>query len=169
MTSAMKRLTNLVFVLCVAVASTMAPVRAQAMSQIETSISDTPSADWSIGSVNEAGFCTGSTAVPDIVTQNGQRYIAGTSTQTCSSDEPYTQQLCSKLQRFTGGPNGSYVDATGYRCNTNTGPSISATVTVSCAAAGPDIYRTAARGTVNPVNAPSQTRYGYSSSKTRCY
>lgn len=115
------------------------------------------------------GYCTGHTYMAnDELVQAGNRFLGGTADQTCALRTAYTQQLCAKLQKFTGGPNGQRVDVRTWDCNTNTGTSISATAVRACSSVGPGTYRTGARGTVYPVGQPSQRRYGYSASRNLC-
>lgn len=91
--------------------------------------------------------CTFRSFEPDIVWQNGNRYVAGTAQQSCISPFSFTQTVCTKIQSYTGGPSGSWVDRTTWNC---TGPLPYATVTSNsvvgpCKVLGAGSYRTRAR------------------------
>ena len=101
-----------------------------------------------------AGLCTGRTYRPGVVlAPYGGKFVAGTADQTCESNRPFTQQICVKIQGIYGGPNSTWFDLTEYNCNSNSGPSISGTQSISCSNASPiKRFRTAARGRVTPVD-----------------
>lgn len=118
-----------------------------------------------------AGLCTGSVDEPELLVtyENGvpdKRYALGVAYQSCGSNDPYVQEICVKFQVYTGS---SYQDFTTWRCNTNTGPNISVSITKLCGQVGNNtLIRTGSRGRVTPVNFPTQTRYAYSAGTRPC-
>ena len=121
------------------------------------------------GSAARVLACTGRTYRPDITTgAPGQRFLTASASQECSTPAFY-QELCAKIQRNSGGLDPYWINITGWRCNTNTGPSIFATATKDCATIPRGLYRTGARGKATPVGTTAtQTRYGYSAGVTLC-
>ena len=147
------------------------------------SVSASPGDPWVIhleepgsGVHRRAGFCTGSTKRPTLdVDRTAQgipvrRWVVGTATQSCGSTSGYVQQVCVKLQSGVGPGNPIWYDENAWnkRCNTNTGPHVSASITMPCSVLGPGRYRLAARGRVQPSGSVEQTRYAYSSGVRYC-